>query len=255
MLEPNNTLEITTCIGCKAMCQPCPQETLINAYKSDKKILSPEDFITCINKVPTSVRIDFSGMCEPWQNPHCTNMLVIAVERGNPVCIYSTAVGMTKRDAEIICGYPQIKPVEIHIPDISGNFGYGVTEEYNAVLSTLAGHPHSHFATMGTKDPRITAVNAASYGLHSRGGNVKSIPDTPVLGSITCANNYTHNVLLPDGTVLPCCMDYGITMPLGNLLTDTYESLHSGEGYQAAKAMEGKNVDYICRHCIVAKRK
>ena len=37
-----------------------------------------------------------------------------------------------------------------------------------------------------------------------------------------CAKTHTNlneNVLLPDGTVIMCCMDYGMTGVFGNLFT------------------------------------
>ena len=46
-------------------------------------------------------------------------------------------------------------------------------------------------------------------------------------GSIMCsaAPQLNHNVLLPNGDVVLCCMDYSIKHTIGNLLNDDYEKL------------------------------
>ena len=72
------TLEITTQIGCKNNCNYCPQETLVKAYKarSDVFEMSFDIFKKCLDKIPKTVRIDFSGMAEPWLNADCTKMVL-----------------------------------------------------------------------------------------------------------------------------------------------------------------------------------
>ena len=60
-----------------------------------------------------------------------------------------------------------------------------------------------------------------------------------------------HNVLLPDGTVLMCCMDYGMTGVFGNLFEQSYDEVINSE---AARAMR-RTLDVgesICRHCANA---
>ena len=62
------SIEITTKIGCPVQCKYCPQDKLIANYKSDKTMMDFKDFRRWIDKVPTHVRVDFSGMCEPFLN-------------------------------------------------------------------------------------------------------------------------------------------------------------------------------------------
>ena len=57
-------LEITTHIGCPMNCVDCPQGLLRSKYKG-KRTMSLEEYKKAIDKVPTDVRIDFSGMCRP----------------------------------------------------------------------------------------------------------------------------------------------------------------------------------------------
>ena len=48
---------------------------------------------------------------------------------------------------------------------------------------------------------------------------------------LTCRSTpfYDRNVLLPNGDVVLCCMDYNLTHILGNLLTQTYEEIFEGK--------------------------
>src|SRR5207247_553993 len=45
--------------------------------------------------------------------------------------------------------------------------------------------------------------------------------------AVSCAMTpfYDHNVLLPNGDVVLCCMDYSLKHRLGNLLQQSYEDL------------------------------
>ena len=78
-------LEITTKIGCDINCKYCPQKLLISRYFSENidrpVFMSFETFKTCIDKVPTDVKITFAGMSEPWLNQEFTKMFSYASEK------------------------------------------------------------------------------------------------------------------------------------------------------------------------------
>ena len=72
-------------------------------------------------------------------------------------------------------------------------------------------------------------------------------------GKIICkTNSLNYNVLIPNGDVQLCCMDYGLDAKIGNLLEDDYEYLHTGDKMQYIidrmndDSLEG---DIICRRC------
>ena len=73
------------------------------------------------------------------------------------------------------------------------------------------------------------------------------------LSCITSGREMNHNVLLPDGTVIMCCMDYGMTGVFGNLLEQDYNDVLNSE---AACVMRGTldGGESICRHCTNARR-
>jgi hypothetical protein len=60
-------LEITTMVGCPLKCTYCPQDQLRGTYGQNEKYLPLENFKLILSKVPYYVRIDFSGMAEPFQ--------------------------------------------------------------------------------------------------------------------------------------------------------------------------------------------
>lgn len=65
-----------------------------------------------------------------------------------------------------------------------------------------------------------------------------------------CKDDLNENVLLPDGTIITCCMDYGMTGIFGNLFEQSYEEVLSSEGANLARARLKAGNDSICRHCI-----
>ncbi|MCL4383826.1 SPASM domain-containing protein [Patescibacteria group bacterium] len=57
-------------------------------------------------------------------------------------------------------------------------------------------------------------------------------------------------VVLPDGTTLMCCMDYGLDYVMGNLDRDTFENVLNNEVYREVKRkMKSNYEDIICRCC------
>ena len=105
-------LEITTKIGCKCNCLYCPQDLLIKNYYNRNlnpipdKAMTIETFKICISKVPKDTRIDFSGMAEPWLNADCTDMVLYTHKMGFPIAVYSTLIGMSRIDFDLIKDFP-----------------------------------------------------------------------------------------------------------------------------------------------------
>src|SRR4051794_17395809 len=93
------TLESTPIMGWPLRCTFCPQDKLVSNYPQDAaRVLSLDNFKAVLAKVPAHVRIDFSGMSEPWASRLATDMLAHALNEGRNVAIYTTLQGM--RDPE-----------------------------------------------------------------------------------------------------------------------------------------------------------
>ena len=247
-------LEITTHIGCPVNCMDCPQTLLRSKYQG-KKDLDLDDYKKAIDKVPPGTRIDFSGMCEPFANPHCTDMILYAYEKGFPLALYTTLQGATKDDWERLRGVRN-EVCTIHLPDKNGRSHFNITEEY---LELLGLWECNNYSCHGEIDDRVYPYlkrrNLITF-MHDRAGNVECRPHRSIdqmvgLTCVTSGKMMNHNVLLPDGTVLMCCMDYGMTGVFGNLFEESYEEvLYS----PAACAMRNtlNQGESICRHCANA---
>ena len=102
------SLEITTSVpkgGCTVDCIICPQKLLIDQYDGDR-FMKLDTFKTFLDKVPNEVIIIFSGFVEPWLNKNATDMLYHAHQKGHPVSVYTTGVGMQPEDVERLTQIP-----------------------------------------------------------------------------------------------------------------------------------------------------
>ena len=255
---PAPTLEITTVIpekGCVVDCVFCPQRTLEKVYTGTRS-LSLDMFKTLIDKVPTDVRITFAGFTEPWMNRYCTDMLLYANEQGHPISVFTTGVGLTIDDLERIVDVPYAGNPNggfiLHLPDSELLARHPITPGYIKTLQWLKDNQHriQNFSTMsmGLVHPSVSHLFdwAPTYQMWSRGANLiresmekpelitykdrwKSIYHSDKNRTCGCVEHLYHNVLLPNGDVSLCCMDYGLDHILGNLNTQTYEDIIPNE--------------------------
>ena len=249
-------LEITTHIGCPMNCDDCPQALLRSKYNG-RKTLSLRDYKKAIDKVPQNVRIDFSGMCEPFANKDCAEMILYAYEKGHPLALYTTLQGATESDWEKLKDV-KYEVVTIHLPDKEKRSTFRITPEY---LDLLSKWECNNYSCHGTVDeavkPYVRPLKNLITFMHDRAGNVEGRPHRDLDASramfcITSMRSLHHNVLLPDGTVLMCCMDYGMTAVFGNLFKQTYEEvIRSEKANEMRKKMDGG--ESICRHCANAR--
>ena len=250
-------LEITTHIGCPINCTDCPQALLRSRYQGPK-MMRLEDYKKAIDKLPAGTRVDFSGMCEPFVNPDCTSMILYAADKGLPLALYTTLQGATMEDHKRLAGVP-FEVITIHLPDKEGRSHFNVTPEYLEVLTAWNCH---NYSCHGTVDNRVLPYlrwprNLITF-MHDRAGNVEERPHISIdtgcrLWCITSGRAMDHNVLLPSGEVICCCMDYGMTGRFGNLFEQSYdEVLHSPEAERMRATLD--QGESICRHCSNARR-
>ena len=248
-------LEITTHIGCPINCTDCPQDKLKSLYKGDL-MLSLENFQKALNKVPKGTRIDFSGMCEPFVNPYCTDMILYASYKGYPLALYTTLQGASLSDWQRL-HHVEFEVVTIHLPDEEHRSHFRITGKYLELLNMWDCDNYSCHGTINDLvRPYLKNRNLITF-MHDRAGNVECRPHIKFgpkdkLTCITSGRDMNHNVLLPNGEVLMCCMDYGMTGVLGNLFTQSYEDVI---GSDTAKNLREKldGGDSICRKCSNAR--
>lgn len=270
------TVEITTVIGCKVNCKYCPQKLLMNRYFENNlkrdSVMSMDTFRRCLQNLPNECNIQFCGMSEPFLNENCSEMIIEASKSGKHIELYTTLVGASIKKIEKIWNLP-LEYVNIHIPDVERNADIPISDEYLQLLTEVVNHKKSDGAfwvnlcnAQGQPDAQVAAICQErldiSTILHDRAGNL----DAPMLiskqnksGALSCTlcgQQLNHNVVLPDGTVLLCCMDYGMKHIIGNLAEQTYEEImQSKEVAQIKQGLCGdEGIDILCRNCSNASK-
>lgn len=258
-------LEITTAAGCAVACTYCPQHTFATIQRSvsSQTMMPLEVFDKCLATVPADVDISFSGYAEPWLNPSCTTMVNHAHTKGHGLRIFTTLAGMTLPQLEeVVSTSPKL--LVVHLFDdgehMNGRF---VNERYLRVLRRLAriDAPWLRFLAYGTVHPEIQSIvprdRMTTHPLISRAGSVNcQIVPTPTAlsGPVFCTESRQYrNVLLPNGDVTLCCMDYQRTHVLGNLTEVSYAELHRSPTFRTLlRRMLGEDGELICRSCEYA---
>ncbi len=220
--------------------------------------MSLERFKTCLEKVPQNVFVHFAGMSEPWLNPECTKMVLYAHERGHRIRVYTTLAGMTLRDVEAIAEIP-FEEFEVHLPSADGEEKITVDDAYLEVVKRLCASPiKARYHIHGTRihplvKPLVKKVEY--WRLFDRaqnlGGEDKSVRRKRRRGKIGC-RRLRYNILLPNGDVVICCMDYGMQHVIGNLLESDYSALfESAEFKRVLKGMHDESEEILCRYCDI----
>ncbi|MEY4263448.1 MAG: hypothetical protein RL373_16 [Pseudomonadota bacterium] len=277
--ELTPAMEITTMIGCPLMCTFCPQDNLRESYGKGIKYMQPMDLMTVLSKIPKNTRIDFSGMSEPWANPECTQMLEMVLFMGFKVAIYTTLYGMEdpERVKKALESHPdQVEIVMFHLPDANGNMkGWKNSEEWLHALKTMTnlkvpcGIDAMTMDGSGFVAPELQSIVGRLPGWkgHTRADSLnveqvagQSISVTPRNEfALTCASTpfYDRNVLLPNGDLVLCCMDYDLKHIIGNLLDQTYEEIFKGKPLLDLIAINEAtdfNKCSICKSCENVRR-
>ena len=263
-------------VGCPLMCSFCPQENLRDNYGDKAKYMKPMDLVTVLCKLPSNTRIDFSGMSEPWVNPDCTTMLESVLYMGFNIAIYTTLYGMTNEDAhkvkKLLENHPkQVEVIMFHLPDSNGNMkGWKYSEEWVESLKIMtelelpcgfgamtmdgSGKVHADLQDMiGDLAGWQGHTRADSLNVEQVGEQALSVTPRHEF-ALTCASTpfYDRNVLLPNGDVVLCCMDYNLKHVIGNLLTQTYDEIFAGKPLLDLIAMNealGFTKCSICKSC------
>lgn len=267
-------IEVTTQIGCSVNCRYCPQNLLLSRYfavnKNRKQRLSLEDYKKCLKNLPSDTIITFSGFCEPFLNPECADMLLFTAEHGNRMSLHTTLVGMTMEDFEKIKELP-FENVLLHTPDKDHYANIPVTDTYLQVLDHMldakneAGEPLIRVANCQSEpDERIlkfirNRVSFMNLQLIDRAGNIEKEEVAEHIahkGKIVCVKSpdFQRNILLPDGSLVLCCMDFGLQHELGNLLYNNYGEIVNSKAMQEIKNNMVNGGNILCRRCSLARK-
>jgi hypothetical protein len=252
-------LSITTVIGCRVACDFCPQRMLTVAYRKVEgpREMSVETFATCLAKVPPEVPVHFAGFSEPWLNPDCTEMVLHAHRQGRRLRVYTTLVGMSVADLERIRRIP-FQEFEVHLPAERQIENIPVDEAYLELVGRLLEseiparfHVHGDDLHPALR-PVISEVEY--WRLFDRAQNLGDRRPGATArrrrrGRIGCSRLH-FNILIPNGDVVICCMDYGTEHVIGNLLEGSYEDLFASAEYRRiVRGFDDEEEEILCRYC------
>lgn len=267
-----SSIDFTLVIGCSLNCSFCPQKKLTSTYfkddKNRRREMTLEDFKVILDKVDPGATIDFAGMAEPFLNKSCADMIVYAYNKGFSVSVYTTLMGMTFEDFE------KIKDIKfdrfvVHIPEVEQVCHFVLDENYYEILKLVHQYINIDFYSChGTVHPSIEDIidkaKVPNFNPQNRAGNLlgEELTTYDWKGRIECYRVWSSKEfnlswmpeVLPDGTMLLCCQDYGIEHVLGNIITQEYEEILKGEGvarYLRGLACDTENT--ICRKCKCAR--
>jgi hypothetical protein len=256
-----STLQITTRIGCANECTYCPQESLIKAYKrrSTNLLMRLDNFKSFIEKLPSKLNIWFAGMCEPWLNPECTQMILYAHKKGHKICVFTTLIGMTLSDIDLIESVP-FGFFQIHLLSDIKHKKFAINDDYLAVLNKIFESKintsfHCHDKNLDLNLKLILGKNNSIEfrSLKQRAGNIKigsRLNLAKRRGLIGCRRNLRCNVLLPNGDIILCSNDYGMKHVLGNITISHYDSIFNGNEFRKIRrGLRDESIDILCRFC------
>jgi len=204
-------------------------------------------------------------------NPRCMDMIDYAARRGHPIYISTTIAGITREDIRRLSELKYYQ-FQIHLPSAEKAMNLAINDEYFSLLSDLvtAGiitdfhfHGNEVHPVVGAW-LRQHAADFAQFQIQDRAGNlntekVKARMSTPVTtaakpnGKLRCDRIY-QNVLLPNGDVVLCCMDWSAEHVLGNLKRDRFEDLYRSETFRRVlRGLRKPGDDILCRTCTVAQ--
>jgi hypothetical protein len=259
---PTFMMEITTVVGCKINCTFCPQKSFLTEYKSPKRKLSLDDFKLALDKMPDEVIIIFAGFSEPFLNADCTKMILHAHQKGHPISIFTTAVGITLEDVAQLKDIPYSAfphgGFTIHLPDQRKLAKINITDEYLQVLQALKDADIQNFSamTMGVVHPDVEHIfppsTVISPKMNSRAGNLEkegvqeAFTAASYDGPVICGRDeyIYNNVMLPNGDVVLCCQDYHMDHILGNIYEQSFAEIQP----------DPINSYELCKTCVYAIR-
>lgn len=263
-------IEVTTNIGCNVGCWYCPQQRLVRAYSlyATSRIMLLGSFANYLDLVPTDVELFFSGFSEPWLNNDCTQMVLYAHRKGFGVNVFTVGSFIRSSDISVLENVPFRKFV-VHIT--KGAIKRCGIEWYLRLIGAMAMSNITglKFITLNDQSQRDFIKPIAllledcgrileTWKLHSRAENLPEIGErkkkSPTVQVAKCKRS-RRGVLLPNGLVTLCCMDWGLEHVIGRLGESDYHGIYGSEKFNAIlDAGKDADEDLLCKKCEQAPR-
>ncbi len=268
MVNKLSAIEVTTQVGCRVACAYCPQSAFTRSYSSNKRSLTLDDFYKAIGKLPRSTRIHFTGFSEPLLHPDFYKMIDFCHKQAFYTKISTTLVTSHDQNIEALTS-GQIDEVTLHLPADDKKMAIRITEIYlnNVKLALRSFRKQDRVVIFGEKpDSQIAPlldgfnvyINTPDYeSWNSRAGHLQEFDpiDLSKHSRIYCSKKKLHQpVLLPNGDVYLCCMDWSLKHKLGNLLEQNWAEIATSAEYQKVVAgLADSKKETLCWKCDHAR--
>jgi hypothetical protein len=156
-------------------------------------------------------------------------MIIYAYEKGHPIGLFTTLVGLSSTDAQRLKDI-KFEIIFLHLPDSYGNANIPITSEYKEVLGfIMTTYPKIVYVSMND----FFQTNHRESLMRGRVTKRKKAP-------VECTKfKDPQFMVLPSGDVHLCCMDMGLQYKMGNLFKNTYDEIKKSGTYP-------KNICYYC---------
>jgi radical SAM protein with 4Fe4S-binding SPASM domain len=197
--------------------------------------MSLDDFKYYMGRIPIRQTIHFSGFSEPFGSYYCRDMIKYCIEHSIQFKIFSTLGSIDPDDIALLKTMPAYT-VFVHVkgpvPDIFDN-------PQTAIF--VGSLPFN--IPKGWKQINQDAITRA-------GNNGGSDNDAGHKAHKCIDARHDQNVLLPNGDIVVCCMDYGLEYILGNLNENTLSEIMRGERYNKFRSDLLNGTNELCNKCF-----
>lgn len=274
---------------CNLQCSFCPEVV------REKKILSPENFRKILSEVlPHSEQICLHLMGEPLAHPEFKEILKICEELGATLHLTTNGTYLSRYDLDLFYKSKAIRQINFSLHSFKDNFpgkdmkpylfdilqfAKGALEEKpelyinfrlwnltsvtgpNDENSEIIDHVQEFFGVpisekIDTRHRRSKNITGRIYFHFDTRFEWPNYAD-PIQGEKGFCHALSQQIgIHADGTVVPCCFDKEAGIPLGNVLTDSFENILNGP--RLLKMREGfannQLIEELCQKCTYIKR-
>lgn len=246
-MDEDRVIEVSLLKSCPVGCEYCPQDVLRHASRAagvTQGQMTPETLSDIVRNAASGVpgvTVAFSGFSEPFKHPRAADMMELC-ERSpyvRRIAVYTTGEGLQAPDVERVGRLSKLVKFTVHI------------DAFGGPQRTLSGQIWQHLPqiarcvrqavvlmvrdSVDLKQIALVSEHVKQFGIPfgtstaiSRSANILRLVRTGESSTaVTCdkMGKSKAPVVLPDGTCVACCNDYGLTLPLGNLARQTWTEL------------------------------
>ncbi|MHB1657602.1 MAG: radical SAM/SPASM domain-containing protein [Burkholderiales bacterium] len=241
------TVEFTLQAGCPVGCNFCPQPLFLKKYSSYEKKITINNFkLALLNLKNSPVRIiQFSGYSEPLYHENFSDFINLSVEAGFEIEVFTTLKGFNKERLKNVKDLPVKWQISIQPLGIQNRKGLKDDEAWNNIKHLLELNLKykpifrcvnlnlsiSQKTQLIEKGKRIGIKNIIFTELETRAGNIVKNHVNTHGRKLLCKNNMIP-VILPNGDVSLCCMDFGLRHIIGNIFKKPLKDILSADSLQ-----------------------